>query len=657
MSLYFTGYNQLLMPIPERPATIQMLSTTVSILPLVTSFQDRLSGRVPLVSRQSNRSERFSRSVQFSNCLFWAGLILSIAFSIIAVPNAAQAQGAVASLRRLLESGRVPPERQGQILEMICTRGEPDDLAVPFNLLNKPGALKPELQRKVLELLTDAATTRNVKPSGDLSPLARLIDGPDAAKDRRLTAAAIRLAGVWKLAEVNDTVRKLATGDKNNAALRQAAIDALVAIGGASNQKTLEQLAASDKSTAIRIFAAAGLSRLDTSAAASAAASLLTTVGPQDDIGPLIDALLNRKDGADKLAAAVKAQKPPRDAAKMALREMYAIGRSDADLSNILSEAAGIALDVPPPSQDEVVKIATRVSERGDAARGEKIFRRADLSCMKCHAVSQAGGSVGPDLSPVGSISPVDYIVNSILNPNLAVKEQFVTRRVLTADGEVLTGIQIDRDDQRLRLRDATGKMLTIPIANIDQEEEGKSLMPQGITKFLTEQEFFDLAKFVSELGKPGPYAIRKTPSIQRWRVLKNPAAELTSEIPNVEHFREHVLDTSPSDWNPAYGTVGGKLPLAELAKQRPAVIYLQGEIEVSEAGPVAINIDTTEPTNTWLDAEPFEAAKQITRDLTAGRHTLTFRVQVGDRPDPSIKVELSKPSGSTAQFSVVNGM
>jgi len=540
---------------------------------------------------------------------------------------------------------------------MICTRGEPDDLAVPFQLLSKPGALSADLKRKVVELLTDAALTRNVKPSGDLSSLARLIEGPDAAKDRRLTAAAIRLAGVWKLSDVNETVHRLATGEKTADSLRQAAIDALVAIGGSQNKIALDKLATTDRSIATRIYAAAGLSRLDTSAAATAAAQILANLGPQDDIAPLIDAILSRKDGADRLAESLKLKPPPRDAAKMALRQMYAIGRSDAELSNILSQAAGIALDVPPPSQEEVARLAERVSEKGDATRGEKIFRRADLSCLKCHAVSQAGGSVGPDLSPVGSISPVDYIVNSILNPNLAVKEQFVTRRVLTTDGEIVTGIQIDRDDQRLRLRDATGKTIVIPIANIDQEEEGKSLMPQGLTKFLTEQEFFDLARFVSELGKPGPYAIRKTPTIQRWRVLKSPAMEVTGDVPNVEQFREFVLDTSPADWEPAYGTVGGPLPLAELTRQRPSVIYLQGEIEVSEAGPITTNVDCTEPVVTWIDAEPFEAAKQVTRELTAGRHSLTFRVVVGDRADASLKVEFVKPTGSGAQFSVVNGM
>ncbi|HMC11818.1 MAG TPA: hypothetical protein VKH44_11030 [Pirellulaceae bacterium] len=583
-------------------------------------------------------------------------LVLCLA-SIVLFPSSGHAQGAVGALRRLLESGRVPPERQGTILEMIATRGEADDLAVVFQQLDKPGALTPEMKRKVLELLTDAAVTRKVKPTGDLSALVKLIDGAEAAKDRRLQAAAVRLAAAWKLADVAATLRKIATSEKASDSLVSAALDGLVSIGGPQSRQTIEALAAGGKLMSVRILAVAALARIDPTAAAAAAADVLTKIGPQDDVGPMLDALLGRKEGAEKLAAALKAKPPAADAAKLALRYMYSVGRSDAELSDVLSKAAGIALDAPPPSQEEVAKIAAIVGEKGDSARGEKVFRRDDLSCMKCHAVAQAGGSVGPDLSPVGSISPVDYIVNSILNPNLAVKEQFVTRRVLTADGEVFTGIQVDRDDQKLRLRDAAGKIVTVPIDNIEQEGEGNSLMPQGLTKFLTQQEFLDLARFVSELGKPGAYAIRKTPSIQRWRVLKNPGPELTIEVPNVEILREHVLDTSADEWATAYGTVGGGLPLAELTRERPAVLYLQGEIDVSQAGPVAIDIACTEATQVWLDAEPFEAAKHVERELAAGKHTLTFRVEIGSQPDPQLKAELTKPAGSSAQFAVVNGM
>jgi putative heme-binding domain-containing protein len=601
----------------------------------------------------NRRQEPMScKLARHSRLVLFLGLLI-----FVFAPSVLMAQGAVGALRKLLESGRVPAERQGTIIEMICTRGEADDLAFVFQMLDKPGALTPDVKRKVVDLLTDAAVTRKVKPSGDLSPLAKLIEGAEAAKDRRLQVAAIRLAAAWKLTAVADTLRRLATSDKVNESLQQAALDGLVTIGGPESRKTIEELARTGRSTRIRVLAIAGLARIDVAGAAAAAVDVLSKIGPQDDVGPMLDALLSRKEGADALAKALESKPIPPDAAKIALRYIYSIGRSDQALSDVLSKAAGIALDAPPPSQEEVAKIAATVTAKGDPVRGEKIFRRADLSCMKCHSVSQAGGTVGPDLSPVGSISPVDYVVNSILNPNLAIKEQFVTRRILTVDGEVFNGIQIDRDEQRVRLRDAAGKVVTIPVANIDQEGEGKSLMPQGLTKFLTAQEFLDLAKFISELGKPGQYAIRKTPSIQRWRVLKTPGPELTGDVPNVEILREYVLDTPADAWSTAYGMVGGTLPLAELAPTRPALVYLQGEINVNQAGPIAIDIHSTEPAHVWLDAEPFERTKRVERALTNGKHTLTLRVEVSNRTEPELKVEITRPDGSKAQFVVVNGM
>ncbi len=146
---------------------------------------------------------------------------------------------------------------------------------------------------------------------------------------------------------------------------------------------------------------------------------------------------------------------------------------------------------------------------KGDAARGELVFRRPELSCTRCHGLNRGGGQIGPDLSAVGGSSPVDYIVNSILNPNLAVKEQYVTKIYVLSSGRILTGVVIDSDDNRVLVRDAQGNTLTIPQADIEDEAEGKSLMPQGLTKFLTHEETLDLIKFVSELGKAGPYGIR----------------------------------------------------------------------------------------------------------------------------------------------------
>jgi putative heme-binding domain-containing protein len=322
-----------------------------------------------------------------------------------------------------------------------------------------------------------------------------------------------------------------------------------------------------------------------------------------------------------------------------------------------LSAAAGIAADAPPPTPEEVAKIAMDVLTKGDPARGERIFRRKDLNCMKCHSVSRAGGQVGPELSAVGGSSPVDYVLNSILNPNLAVKEQYVTRIFVLATGKVLTGVVIDRDDVRVNIRDANGHIVKIPTADIEDEVEGKSLMPQGLTKFLTRDELLDLAKFISELGKPGPYAVQQAKTIQRWRVLRQPPPELTSEVPHLEHLRQYVLGSQPTDWDPAYGKVAGQLPLDELrSPDKPAVLILQGELNVSAAGKVTVFVNSTETVQTWFDSDAFDTQKQFDVELTPGRHVITLRVEPTTDDTPTLRVEFKTPPDSQANYEVVGG-
>jgi hypothetical protein len=197
--------------------------------------------------------------------------------------------------------------------------------------------LQPDVRRKVVELLAEAATTRKVKPSGDLSGLAKLIEGQAAGRDRQLQVAAVRLAAAWKLSEVESALQSIATDGKASETLRQAALDGLVAIGGASSRQTIDKLATSGDSTRIRVLAAAALARIDVDAGAKAAAGVLAAIAEpgagagakQDDVGPLLDALLGRKEGADKLATALLNKPLPADAAKLTLRYIYSVGRSD----------------------------------------------------------------------------------------------------------------------------------------------------------------------------------------------------------------------------------------------------------------------------------------------------------------------------------------
>jgi len=345
------------------------------------------------------------------------------------------------------------------------------------------------------------------------------------------------------------------------------------------------------------------------------------------------------------------------------LRHFYATGRTLPEVADALTKAAGISANPAVPSQEEIVKIAAAVVEKGDPARGEAIFRRAEIACMKCHAVAKAGGNIGPELSAVGSISPPEYVVASILNPDASIKEAYVTRNIITDSGEVHTGIQIDRDELRVRLRDATGKTLTIPTADIEEEVEGKSLMPKGLTTFLTDQEFLDLARFVSELGKPGPYAIRSVPTIQRWKVLENPPGELAKAsadtIPTDAQFEAQIVKGTGLRWNSAYGKTAGGLPLDELVASDGSgvqILWLQGEIMADAAGPVDLGVVVPEGSAAWIGGTRLDLGATNAVPLAKGGNKLTLRVPATQGQGQEIKAEVRKPKGSPRRIDVVGG-
>ena len=45
-----------------------------------------------------------------------------------------------------------------------------------------------------------------------------------------------------------------------------------------------------------------------------------------------------------------------------------------------------------------------------------------------------------------------------------------------------------------------------------------------------------------------------------------------------------------------------------------------------------------------------------ITDPLEAGRHSITIRVDTKLRPSPTIRVDIVKPQGSSAEFTIVGG-
>jgi hypothetical protein len=139
--------------------------------------------------------------------------------------------------------------------------------------------------------------------------------------------------------------------------------------------------------------------------------------------------------------------------------------------------------------------------------------------------------------------------------------------------------------------------------------------------------------------------------------VLIEPNAELLAGEPNVEQVREYLLDTPAEDWRPAYATVAGYLPLNDVTnKEEPQPIYLFGEVDVSVEGDVTFKVESSEPAQGWVDAQPVDVQQPVTTKLAAGRHKLILRVEPPKSEKPMLRVTVSKPDDSTAQFDIVAG-
>jgi putative heme-binding domain-containing protein len=557
------------------------------------------------------------------------------------------------SLLHMLRQGKVAPERRPVLLETVCRHGGPEELRHVWEEAARPGTYPPALRRRVLDWLAEAARTRRIRPAALPADVGRLLD--DASHDAALLPGAVRLAVAWKVKEAAAPLEKIARDGNVKLDARIAAMDGLATLDGSASRKTLQELAGPPSPVAVRFHAAAALARVDLEAAARAAAAALAASAEADDPAVVVDAFLVRKGGPDRLAAALGRQKMAADAAKRVLRAMYLAGRNDAPLSDVVGRLAGVDAAPKPPTPHEVRKIAAEVLARGDAARGEQVFRRADLGCIKCHAINKAGGHIGPDLGPIGGSSPLDYIITSVLDPNASIKEEYLTKVISTTAGQVYTGIVARRGKNEVVLKDATGKLIAIPTAEIDEEAKGKSLMPEGITRILTHAELLDLLRFVSELGKPGPFAIPAQATVQRWRRLREVPPSLAEGVPNRDVLRDTVLRAGPEAWDAVYSRVNGTLPLNEDHKLKPGeVVYLQGDVQVVQGGPVEVRVQVTAPAVFWVDEEPFEKQDRAVLTLSPGRHRITVRVAPGNTPAPRLRVELRRPADSHAHFDVV---
>jgi len=140
---------------------------------------------------------------------------------------------------------------------------------------------------------------------------------------------------------------------------------------------------------------------------------------------------------------------------------------------------------------------------RGDARRGRELFEGKG-QCLACHSVNGTGPRLGIDISEIGRIRLTADLEKALLDPAPTVHPQNRTVRLVTRDGNTVTGRLLNHD------------MLTVQV--LDSHEQLRSFAKSGLRELtivekspkasyrgkLTPGEVADLVSYLATLKGSG---------------------------------------------------------------------------------------------------------------------------------------------------------
>jgi putative membrane-bound dehydrogenase-like protein len=147
------------------------------------------------------------------------------------------------------------------------------------------------------------------------------------------------------------------------------------------------------------------------------------------------------------------------------------------------------------------------LTRAGNPERGRQLFfDGARTQCVKCHRVGDQGERIGPELTGVGSRFPRVFLIESVLEPSRNVEPGYQAVAVTLKNGRVLIGLRVAETDDTLTLADNKGERQVLRKADIDEQQpQAASIMPEGLEKALSVDEFVDLIAFLTSLKDNRP--------------------------------------------------------------------------------------------------------------------------------------------------------
>ncbi len=251
---------------------------------------------------------------------------------------------------------------------------------------------------------------------------------------------------------------------------------------------------------------------------------------------------------------------------------------NDKELNALIEKAWGRTRKTP----DELNKLIDKTRESlyaktASFANGKKVF---EAQCSKCHKFDGKGNEVGPQLDGAGR--DIEYLLANVLDPNRVVGAPYFVRTANLLDGQAIQGLLHEEDDQFITLKIENAVLKKIKKTDLDGAVKvaEKSMMPEGLSYGMSEQDFRDLIRYVMA----SPYLTEVT-----------------------------VNDKPLSVGAP------GRIPLPE------GEAKIVAEFTASKAFNTKLLTENTDGANIQLDGKKLEGADV---SLSAGKHTLSVTVK-----------------------------
>lgn len=214
------------------------------------------------------------------------------------------------------------------------------------------------------------------------------------------------------------------------------------------------------------------------------------------DRGTVLEILAARPDSARLLLQRIAAKEiAASDLSVSHVRQLQS--HRDAELNRILQQTWGELRDSPEDRLELISSLRNKLSDEelqaADRSAGRLAFAR---NCSQCHQLYGTGQQVGPDLTGAQR-SSLDYLLSNIVDPSALVSREYRMSIVVLADGRVLNGLVVSRDDERVVLR-TPQERLVLAADDIDEiQTTALSAMPDGLLQNLSQQQVRDLVAYL----------------------------------------------------------------------------------------------------------------------------------------------------------------